>query len=254
MVVISQCLSPKVSLKVLLSSCLCFFHLSLFYRFSWLQVTNTAPCEISPYCSWNNCSWPSTVTVSFKYDTEENMLVDKKMHTEIPIWHRRHMTELKGDIVVMNAVVNFTCVWCKDMFNMNRVLLPNWRKNEDVYPFQAAIATTKANGCNTKKKSLGTDKSATSEKRKVSCLCESSLWLLAPILTINHPEKDSFSETSSRWDPQRLRQSPAIVAPSEQHWGLHGFADSNGCSEKQLSDCDLRQRDKRVFNLFRDLL
>lgn len=38
------------------------------------------------------------------------VLVDKKMHTEIPIWHRRDMTELKGDILIMNAVLNFTCV------------------------------------------------------------------------------------------------------------------------------------------------
>ena len=40
-------------------------------------------------------------------------------------------------------------------------------------------------------------------------------------------------------------QRCAIVAPSEQHWGLHGFAVSNGCSEKQLSDCDFRLRDKK---------
>lgn len=67
-----------------------------------------------------------------------------------------------------------------------------------------------------------------------------------------------FSENKLTMRPLEFRAvscyCSAIRAPSEQRWGLHGFAVSNGCSEKQLSDCDLRRRDKRVFNVLRGLL
>lgn len=127
-----------------------------------------------------------------------------------------------------------------------------WRRNSNYYsnnkswPIQLHPFT---------KKFPETKKRATiEEKKKPSSFCESSLWTSVPILTINNSEKHSFLEKSAQWDPQSLKQSTAIVAPSQQRWGLHGFAVSNGCSEKQLSDCNLRRRDKRVFNLHRGLL
>lgn len=62
---------------------------------------------------------------------------------------------------------------------------------------------------------------------------------------LSNSEKHVFSEKKLTMRPLEFQQSSAIVAPSEQHSGLHGFAVSNGCSEKQLSDCDFRLRDKK---------
>lgn len=167
--------------------------------------------------------------------------------------------ELTGNIVMINArgtrsVWSCRSAWCKNRISkkLKKKLGFSSFPRDKSWQIQLLPSTDTSSG--------DPNKIATLKKTKNI----SSSWKFTMTRGLPPPQQETilksipFSENKLTMRPLEFRAvscyCSAIRAPSEQRWGLHGFAVSNGCSEKQLSDCDLRRRDKRVFNLLRGLL